>query len=178
MPRVITVDVRKCMGCHSCEIACAIAHSEAKTLFEAIGERPLPQPRVSVLAVGEAAIPLQCRHCEDAPCVEICPTGALQKPDSEGPVTIDHELCIGCKSCIIVCPFGVIAMSADGKTIVKCDMCIERLERDEQPACVEACPTGAMQLVSVDELTAAARGRTASEIVTVLAEQGGKANQG
>jgi len=122
MPRVIAVDVDRCMGCHSCEIACAVAHSDGKTLFAAIQEEPLPQPRVSVLAAGEMAVPLQCRHCEDAPCVEICPTKALQKPDPEGPVTIDQELCIGCKSCIMVCPFGVITMSADGKTIIKCDL--------------------------------------------------------
>ena len=171
MPRVIAVDVAKCMGCHSCEIACAVAHSDGKTLFAAIQEEPLPQPRVSVLAAGEMAIPLQCRHCEDAPCVEICPTKALQKPDSEGPVTIDQELCIGCKSCIMVCPFGVITMSADGKTIIKCDLCIERLDEGEDPACVEACPTGALQLVTVDELAARSRQLAVTELVTTLEKQ-------
>ena len=149
MPRVITTDVDKCMGCHSCEIACAVEHSESQNLLEAIKQTPIPRPRVAVMAASDMAVPLQCRHCEDAPCVAICPTGALQKPDPEGPVTIDQEMCIGCKSCIIVCPFGVISMSAEGHAIIKCDMCIDRLAEGRQPACVEACPTGAMQLVTL-----------------------------
>jgi len=171
MPRVIAVDVTKCMGCHSCEVACAVAHSRGKTLLAAIQEQPLPQPRVSVLAAGEMAVPLQCRHCEDAPCVAICPTKALQKPDPEGPVIIDQELCIGCKSCIMVCPFGVITMSADGKSIIKCDLCIERLNEGEDPACVEACPTGALQLVTVDELAARSRQLAVTELVATIEKQ-------
>ncbi len=171
MPRVIAVDVDRCMGCHSCEIACAVAHSESKSLLEAVQERPLPQPRVSVLSAGEMAVPLQCRHCEDAPCVEICPTKALQKPDPEGPVTIDPELCIGCKSCIMVCPFGVISMSTDGKSIIKCDLCIARLNEGEEPACVEACPTGALQLVTVDELAARSRQLAVTQLLASIEKQ-------
>ena len=170
MPRVIAVEIDRCLGCHSCELACALAHSSAASLYEALQQRPLPQPRVAVLAAGEGALPLQCRHCEDAPCVVICPTKAMQKPDPEGPVTIDHELCIGCKSCILVCPFGVIAMSADGKTIIKCDMCIERLERGEEPACVSACPTRSLALMDVEAVAARARERTVAAALAAREE--------
>jgi len=165
MPQVITVDVAKCMGCHSCEVACAVEHSESQNLLEAINQRPIPHPRVAVMAAGDMAVPLQCRQCEDAPCVAVCPTSALQKPDPEGPVTIDQEMCIGCKSCIIVCPFGVISLSPDAQAIIKCDMCIDRLAEGRQPACVEACPTGALQLVHIEELTAEARRRTVGELL-------------
>jgi len=145
-------------------MACAVAHSGTANLFEAIQQRPQPQTRVTVLLAGNAPVPLQCRHCEDAPCVEICPSHALQKPDVEGPVTIRQELCIGCKSCIIVCPFGVIGMSQDGKTVVKCDLCIERTEQGEQPACVEACPTQALALKDVDEVAAERRKLAAGQL--------------
>lgn len=165
MPKVIVVDIEKCMGCKSCELQCAVAHSASKELTSAIQESPRPRHRVTVIAVGEMAVPLQCRHCEDAPCVAICPTGALQKPNPEGPVTIDQDLCIGCKSCLLVCPFGVISLGPEGKSLIKCDMCMERLEAGQPPACVEACPTGALQLKDVEELTAEVRRQAAGELV-------------
>ena len=168
MPRVIHVNLDKCMGCHSCELACAVAHSESQNLLEAINEEPGVRPRVAVMAVGDMAVPLQCRHCEDAPCVEICPSGALQKPDPEGPVTIDQEMCIGCKTCIIVCPFGVISMTPEGKTIVKCDLCVERLNQGQQPACVEACPTRAIQLVEVEQIAAQTRRRAMDQLLSSI----------
>ncbi len=171
MPRVIIVDVEKCVGCHSCEVACAIAHSTAKTLVEAMQEQPPPQPSVAVVAVGEAAVPLQCRHCEDAPCVQVCPRDALQRPDPEGPVLVDHELCTGCQACVIVCPFGMITMSSDGKSVIKCDLCIERLGRGEQPACVEACPTGSLQLLDTADPAAQEQRQAVEVIMTAPVQQ-------
>ena len=178
MPRVIAIDVKKCLGCHSCEVACALAHSAAKTLGEAIQEQPLAQPRILLVAVGEASVPVQCRHCEDAPCVEICPKEALQQPDPEGPVIFDPELCTACQLCIIACPFGVISLSFDGKSIIRCDQCAERVEQGMQPACVDACPTGAIQFVSIDELPAEALPRSASETVALLEQEDVEAAQG
>ncbi len=145
MPQVITVDVERCTGCHSCEIACAVAHSDSGELFQAIQQDP--QPRMVVVAIGETAVPLHCQHCQDAPCAAVCPKEAIQRSDPDGPVILDEELCVGCQACVIVCPFGMIRMSADGKTAIKCDMCIERQQAGQPPACVEACPTGALQLI-------------------------------
>ncbi len=172
MPQVIVVDVGKCVGCHSCEMACAIAHSEAEVLADAIRQEPLPRPGVIVVAVGEAAVPLQCRHCEEAPCVQVCPRDALQRPDPEGPVLVDHELCTGCQACVIVCPFGMITMSSDGKSVIKCDLCIERLDRGEQPACVEACPTGSLQLLDSAEPAAQEQHKAVEVIMTAPVQQG------
>ena len=147
MGKVITVDIERCLACKGCEIACALVHSQSKVLELAIVESPRPQPRVSVEATAEFAVPMQCRHCEDAPCITVCPTGAINRLGAEDPVLINQDLCIGCKFCIAVCPFGVINLSVDGRAVVKCDLCIERTKAGQEPACVEACPTKALKLV-------------------------------
>jgi carbon-monoxide dehydrogenase iron sulfur subunit len=165
---MIAVDVEKCLACKSCELACAIAHSVARELLGATQERPQPRARVMVMAAGEMAIPLQCRQCEDAPCVAVCPAQALQKPAPDSPVTTRPELCIGCKSCVLVCPFGVISVGAEGKAIIKCDLCLERLEQGEEPACVAACPTHALSLKEVEEIAAEHRRAAAAEMVAAL----------
>lgn len=165
MDKVLVVNIEKCLGCKSCELACALVHSRSKVLEEAITELPKPQKRVTVEAAGEFAVPLQCRHCEDAPCIAVCPTAAIYRHAANDPVLIDKDRCIGCKFCLVVCPFGVIEVSSDGKAMVKCDLCIERTKAGQEPACVEACPTGALKLVDEKELAADKRRLAAQELV-------------
>jgi carbon-monoxide dehydrogenase iron sulfur subunit len=165
MDKTITVSIEKCLACRSCEIACALAHSESKVLQEAVSESPKPQRRVTVEAAEGFAVPIQCRHCEDAPCITVCPTGAIHRHKAADPVLIEKEKCIGCKFCLIACPFGVIDITRDGKAVVKCDFCIERTKAGEEPACVAACPTGALKLADEKELAAGKRKRTAQEVV-------------
>ncbi len=153
MAKAIVVNIEKCLACKSCEIACALAHSKSKVLEEAVAESPRPQRMVTVEAAGEFGVPIQCRHCEAAPCVEICPTGAIQRQSEEGPIVVDKELCIGCKLCMLICPFGVLRIGTEGRAVIKCDMCLERMEEGQEPACVEACPTKALKLVSLEEIT-------------------------
>ncbi len=145
MKGMIFIDVNKCLGCKSCEMQCAIEHSKSKDLFKALAECPIPQGRVKVEKVQDLAVPLQCRHCEDAPCIKVCPSKALDRENAESPVLIDQERCIGCKMCVIVCPFGVIRTDKKGKAMIKCDMCFERLKRNELPVCVVSCPTKALE---------------------------------
>ncbi|MBA7510834.1 Iron-sulfur protein [subsurface metagenome] len=152
MKTILYVDLDKCLACKTCELQCAIEHSQSKDLFKAIEEEPLPQARVKVEAYEDLAVPLQCRHCEDAPCIKICPTKALEKLAPGEPVIIKEDLCIGCKWCLLVCPFGVLNLNREGKVIIKCDLCLERLEKGEEPACVEACPTKALKLLSPEEV--------------------------
>jgi len=170
MGKAIMVTVEKCLACKSCEIACALAHSKSKVLEEAKQEQPKPRRRVTVEAVGEFGVPMQCRHCQDAPCIAVCPTGAIHRQQVDGPVLIEQEQCIGCKFCLVVCPFGVIDISAPdqvggGKAMVKCDLCIERIKTGQQPACVQACPTKALKLVDEKNLAADRRKRAAHEFV-------------
>ncbi len=165
MGKAIMINIEKCLACKSCEIACAAAHSVSRVLEEAIAEVPKPQRRVTVEAAGEFAVPLQCRHCDDAPCIAVCPTAAIYREGTDGPVLIEQDRCIGCKFCLVVCPFGVIEVSSDGKAMVKCDLCIERTKAGEEPACVEACPTRALKLVDEKELAAGKRQLAAQELV-------------
>lgn len=165
MDKAIIINIEKCLACKSCEIACALAHSKSKVLEEAVAESPRPQRMVTVEAAGEFAVPIQCRHCEAPPCVEICPTGAIQRQNEESPVTVDQDLCIGCKLCMLICPFGVLQIGQEGRAIIKCDMCLEQMKKGQDPSCVEACPTKALKLVSLKETTRSRR-REASKQFT------------
>jgi len=157
MRGIIFIDPQKCLACKSCELRCAVELSKSKDLPQAIDEYPLPQRRLKVESVAELAIPLQCRQCEDAPCVRICPSKAIERTEVEQPVLIKEQLCIGCKWCILVCPFGVIGMDREGKAVIKCDLCFERLKGNKPPVCVQACPTKALQFKTLEEVPAEKR---------------------
>ncbi|MEE8360133.1 MAG: 4Fe-4S dicluster domain-containing protein [Candidatus Omnitrophota bacterium] len=153
MKGVIYVEIDKCVACKTCEIHCAIEHSKSKTLCKAILEYPLPQGRIKVESEAGYNIPLQCRQCEDAPCTKVCPSKAIQRLEPNQPVLIDPKLCIGCKMCILACPFGVIKMDDAGKAVLRCDMCFERLQKGDLPACVAACPTKALKFKTLEEIS-------------------------
>jgi carbon-monoxide dehydrogenase iron sulfur subunit len=155
---MLVISTEKCLGCRSCELACAVEHSQSRDLIKAIEEDSLPQYRLEVETAGDLTLPLQCRHCEDAPCVAVCPTHALEKLSPDSPVSLREDLCIGCKWCILVCPFGVIKLRRDRKAIIKCDLCQQRTEEGREPACVEACPTGALTFVEVEKIAKQKRG--------------------
>lgn len=174
MAHIIALEVSKCVGCHSCEIACALAHSTVESLSDAAMQQPAPQSRITVAAVGDIPIPVQCRQCETPICVDKCPKDALSKSEFEGVVTVDEEACIACRVCIKVCPigqFGAIRLSRDEDYVVKCDLCAERREQGLEPACVEACPTGALLLMDLEEAVAAGLRVTAEELAEALAGQ-------
>ena len=143
------VDVEKCLACRSCEIACAVEHSFSQNLFEAVNEKPSPEYRIYVEDIQGTTAPLQCRHCESAPCLQVCPSKAIIRKELAEPVRILNNLCVGCSSCIIVCPFGVLKLGKDKKIALKCDLCIERIQENEVPACVNACPTGALKIKTI-----------------------------
>ena len=153
MKGVIYVDISKCVACKTCELECAVEHSKSKQLCKAILECPLPQGRIKVESEAGYNIPLQCRQCEDAPCTKICPSKAIERLEPNQPVLISTEKCIGCKLCILACPFGVIKMSEAGKAVLRCDMCFERLRKGDLPACVMACPTKALKFKTLEEIS-------------------------
>ncbi|MBK1841015.1 4Fe-4S dicluster domain-containing protein [Azospirillum sp. YIM B02556] len=158
---IIYADAQRCLGCHSCELACAVAHSDGHTLNEAVALNLPLHPRNTVIVADGVMMPMQCRQCEDAPCAHVCPTGACRQAD--GQVKIVEENCVGCKLCVMVCPFGVITVQADRHrggddptnrgVALKCDLC-ESWRADTgngDPACVAACPTRAIQLVNLED---------------------------
>lgn len=141
----ILVETEKCLGCKSCELACGVTKSESKNIYGAAMQSPKPVPRVFVEAGSGFSLPIQCRHCEDAPCVQACMSGAMWR-DSLGLVQNDPDKCVGCWMCVMVCPFGAITQN-NNRLAAKCDRCNE----NDSPACVQACPTGALQYIDVDK---------------------------
>jgi carbon-monoxide dehydrogenase iron sulfur subunit len=142
--KTIFVDDKKCLSCHSCELACSVAHSASKSLYGAITEKPTVQSRIYVEPIPGGAFPIQCRHCDDPLCVKTCVSKALYIDDETGAVMHDSKRCIGCRMCILACPFGVIAeqeMMDNDCAISKCDLCIGKCD---EPACIAACLTGAL----------------------------------
>lgn len=151
MPFVIQVNAGRCTGCKSCEIACALAHSKTKELVAAAIGEPEIQPRIDVRKMGDMAVPVQCRHCDDAPCEKACPNSALKHDADAQVVLYDPEKCQGTGACLSACPFGVLEDGPDGHVVTKCDLCAETVESGGSPACVTACPTGAIRLIDVDQ---------------------------
>jgi Fe-S-cluster-containing dehydrogenase component len=120
---------KDCMGCHACEVACKQEHGLG------VGPR-----LIRVIERAPSFIPIYCHHCAKPPCKEACPVEAISK-NERGVVLIDDETCIGCKECVQACPFGAICFDDDHEIAMKCDLCIERLENNEEPACSKICPT-------------------------------------
>ncbi|MFH1440632.1 MAG: 4Fe-4S dicluster domain-containing protein [Candidatus Omnitrophota bacterium] len=143
----IYCDISKCVGCKSCEIACAVEHSQSKDIFKAIKEKSLPKKRVQAQAVNGKVISLHCQHCELAPCVHACMSGALSKDEETGATLQDTDKCVGCWMCVMTCPFGAIIRDKENHVAVKCDLCPDR----EDYACVVACPTGALFVGTEEE---------------------------
>lgn len=145
----IVVDLVKCTGCRTCELRCAVERSSiSKNLREAAKEELKPISRVMVESLKDGSIPLQCRHCKDAPCLDACSTGALSRDPESGTVTYNDIKCIACWMCVMTCPFGIITPSKERGMILKCDRCFDM----ESPYCVDACPTGALQFIETDDM--------------------------
>jgi carbon-monoxide dehydrogenase iron sulfur subunit len=164
---LVYVDPSKCVGCRSCEIACAVEHSLSKNLFLSITEKPLPRKRIRVISVDNFTVPMRCMHCEDAPCIAVCPTGAMEKT-AEGFVVVNSPKCIGCRMCMMACPFGHPIYDSLSKILIKCDHCPDRMKEGLPPACVEACPTGALRYGKVEEILGETAVKKAKELVSGL----------
>lgn len=136
----IYCDITRCVACKTCELACAVEHSQSKNLPVAITEKSRPKKRVAVSAVDSRTISIHCQHCEQAPCVAACMSGALTKDKKTGATLHNKDKCVGCWMCVMVCPFGAIVRDIENHIAVKCDLCPDR----EDYACVAVCPTGAL----------------------------------
>ena len=141
------IDHRKCIGCHACTVACKEENHV-----------PLGAFRTWVKYVEKGAWPntrryfsvLRCNHCDDAPCVTICPTVALYRR-SDGIVDFDGERCIGCKSCMQGCPYDALYIDPNTNTAAKCHYCAHRIEVGLEPACVIVCPERAIVAGDLDD---------------------------
>jgi Fe-S-cluster-containing dehydrogenase component len=96
---------------------------------------------VQIVENGADFIPIYCHHCAKAPCKEACPVDAISR-NEHGIVLIDDNICIGCRECLIACPFSAMQFEENREIAVKCDLCQHRLVENKQPACISVCPTG------------------------------------
>ena len=138
----VLLNMDRCIECGSCAAACYYSHNA--------------MPAVQSARRGPALLPVICRQCKDAPCVDVCPVEAMQK-DENGIVRRALSRCIGCGSCARACPFGVLPNEVTRKQIAKCDLCADRITSGNGavPRCVAACPTGALQFADEHEAAAA-----------------------
>lgn len=157
-------DLTKCAGCHFCEIACQMNKGIPPELAVLNFKRP---PATEDPQVSWAARRHQCMHCLHPGCVSACPVAAMYKT-ADGPVIYRDERCFGCRYCMNACPFNVPTFDwdrglLDGALIRKCNFCADRQAEGKRPACVEACPTGAVIFGRRSDLLALARARLAAE---------------
>lgn len=136
--KTLVVDPQKCTGCRQCEMVCSYVHEG--------GYSPVLS-RVRVVKFEEKclAVPTMCADCKKQVCMEVCPTGAL-RARANGTVVVDESRCIGCKECVLVCPFGTASIHPVKGTAYRCDLC------DGRVLCVENCPTGAILFVDNERL--------------------------
>lgn len=161
----VVANPHKCIGCQACEIACAVAHLGTSVATAGALEVPF-LPRLTLVKTPLVTMPIQCRQCEDAPCANVCPVEAITHQGNK--VIVNTEICIGCKTCMLACPFGAMDMVPEldaGRPIYqdvlkqqyieeqidkekmvahKCDLCTDRAGG---PACVEICPASAFTVI-------------------------------
>jgi len=177
--KTVFINPERCVGCKQCEIACAVEHSESKNLYQAVFEEPLPRRRIHVEPglYLNTSFPNKCRHCDPAPCMQVCPTGAISRSDDLSEIVlIDGNKCILCGMCGMVCPFDVIIYGSTWTArlrkdvAVKCDHCVDRQRQGKNPACVEICKVGALQFGEINELAKAARTRLSEAVSVAVGE--------
>ncbi|MBI4300202.1 MAG: 4Fe-4S dicluster domain-containing protein [Chloroflexi bacterium] len=134
-----------CIACRLCEVYCQAEHSNTRDVIRAFKvETPRPDRRIFMQQEGVVSLAINCRHCDEPECVYACIAGALIKSET-GLVEFNVDKCIGCWTCILACPYGVITRDSARAKVAKCDFCPER----QIPACVAVCPNGALLLAEV-----------------------------
>ena len=136
------LDLGRCVGCGACVVACRMENRVPSGIF---WRRIVPMNLARYPGGATYFFSLACHHCQDPPCARGCPSGALGKrPD--GVVTLNADLCLGCRYCEMACPFGAPAYDSSAGVMTKCHLCHHRLDAGLLPACIDACPVGALRL--------------------------------
>jgi Fe-S-cluster-containing dehydrogenase component len=181
----LVIDLDTCVGCHACVVACKEWNTggEGAPLADAdaYGDSPVGAwlNRVhtfEVTAPGAVAqivhFPKSCLHCDNAPCVTVCPTGASYKRSEDGIVLVDESMCIGCGLCAWACPYGAREMDPVAQVMKKCTLCVDRIynenlaQIDRVPACVRTCPANARHFGDLSN--------PQSDVSRLVAERGGR----
>ena len=180
----LVIDLDICVGCHACSVNCkewnTSGHSAPLTDTDPYGADPTGVwfNRIHSFEVDNPAdggrtvnFPKSCLHCDDAPCVTVCPTGASYKREEDGIVLVNADSCIGCKLCSWACPYGAREYDEDAGVMKKCTLCIDKIynpnlpEESRVPACVSTCPVGARSFGDL--------GDPESDVSLLVASRGG-----
>jgi Fe-S-cluster-containing hydrogenase component 2 len=139
MAKILMINHEKCTGCRLCELVCSVSHE---------GVSNPTRSRISIIKWEAEGlyIPMSCQQCEDAPCMTICPVKAISRDQALDYVKIDYDVCIGCRSCVAVCPFGAMGFNVKDKKVFKCDLC------EGDPQCVRFCDVKAIEYVDANQL--------------------------
>lgn len=151
LKRMLSFNSNRCVACGGCEVACKVHH-----------HRPGGSKWIELITVGPEEIggklamhfiPMTCQHCDDPPCLAVCPSkGAIYKRE-DGIVLLNSKLCIGCRLCVQACPFGAMQFNAEGGVAEKCDLCVDRVDQGLEPFCVVSCFGKCIEFKQVTELT-------------------------
>ncbi len=179
----LVIDLDICVGCHACVVNCkewnTAGYGAPLADSDPYGKNPSGSwlNRIHTFEAGHGAdakvvhFPKSCLHCEDAPCVTVCPTGASYKRAEDGIVLVNEDHCIGCGLCAWACPYGAREMDPAEGVMKKCTLCVDRIynthleEEDRIPACVRTCPTSARHFGDL--------GDPSSEVSQLVAARGG-----
>lgn len=192
----MVIDLNRCIGCHTCSVACKSSNNLPKGMWWnrvlTAGGKEMDTASGILPNVQMQYIPVACQHCDNPPCVAACPTGASYKREEDGIVLVDYDKCIGCRLCMAACPYNarsfnwqepeysvdhavgeIDAPEQQFNTVAKCTFCVNRLARGEAPACVEVCPGSARYWGDLDDpesdVCNAMRGR---QTIQLLEEKG------
>jgi anaerobic carbon-monoxide dehydrogenase iron sulfur subunit len=132
--KALKIDYEKCTGCRLCELVCAVKHDHVSNPSRS---------RIRVIKWEDVGVyvPMACQQCEDAPCLNACPAKAISRNREAGRVEVDYDKCIGCRTCVSVCPFGAMHFNTIDRKVIKCDLC------DGDPQCVRFCDMKAVDFV-------------------------------
>jgi Fe-S-cluster-containing dehydrogenase component len=143
----IIQNIADCIGCRACEVHCKEKNQTGPGIFYC---RIVEKVSVSGGRTNMKWRYTSCKHCDAAWCVDACPNGAMMQREQDGIIFVDTAMCIGCEICVEACPWGIPQLDPDSETVIKCDLCKDRIDAGLEPACVSKCTTGCLRL-AVDE---------------------------
>jgi Fe-S-cluster-containing hydrogenase component 2 len=155
MSKILFISPSKCVACGQCEIVCAL-------FKKAYYDPNASCIRVEISVEESLSYPILCIQCEDPKCQQSCPSGAILRNEETGAVVVDEDRCIGCKMCILACPFGCIRFQEKERKVLKCDLC------SGDPECIHFCPTQALEFCESEEISFLKLGKIFDKVAGLL----------